>query len=405
MGIDLFASYTIAYPFAIGLAIPLYVAQTGDDDPDVGGIGDIRIVPKLTLIDDRDFFGLGLIGELRVPSHAGDFSGGARNVQFVPKLVADHRFGRTGFRLGGNVGAAIRESTQFENVNAASEFIYAAGLSYRIGGWDGVAAIGAEVNGGVGMTSVDFEELPLEGFVFTKIYPSNEWEITAGPGIGIVPGYGIPTFRVFAGVRWIPTNNDRDGDGIPDVEDKCPDTPEDRDGVEDADGCPETDDERDDDLDGIPNIDDQCPAEKETINGIKDEDGCPDKGDTKVIREKKKLIVLENIEFETGSARIRPESFPILDQVALMLKANPDITKVSIEGHTDSRGSAEMNLMLSRARANSVRLHLIQQGVSDGRLESEGYGEERLLVKDEKDDAALQKNRRVEFIIQEQTKE
>ncbi len=398
LGFDALASVTLWDPLAVGLALPFFLAQTGDEDPSFGGLGDLRIVPKFRILDDRELLGLAVVAELRVPTHVGDFSGGARNVVFVPRLVADHRFGSTGFRLGANAGTALREKTQFENVNALSEFVYAGAASYRIGGWDGMVAIGAEVNGGVGLTSVDLEELPLEGFLFGKINPTDEWEISFGPGMGIVPGYGIPTFRAFAGVRFTPTSHDRDGDGIPDDKDQCPDTPEDRDGVEDSDGCPEHDELADDDQDGIPNIEDECPDQKETINGIQDEDGCPDGGPAKVIRKDNKLLILENVEFSTGSAIIAPQSYSILNQIALVLKANPDIRKLRVEGHTDSRGPREMNVVLSKARANSVRVYLVRRGIDSRRLESEGFGPDKPLVK-EVDEASLQKNRRVEFVV------
>lgn len=413
LGVDFVGSLTIWGPLAFGIGVPFYLAQTGDEadqdgdgvvgDPDFAGFGDVRLVPKLRILDDRELFGLAIAAEVRIPTHAGDFSGGARNVVFAPRLIADHRFGASGFRLGANAGVAIREGTTFENVNALSEYIYSAALSYRIGGWDGLVAVGAEVDGATGLSSdVNFEELPLEGIVFGKVYPDQDWTVSFGPGFGLVPGYGIPTFRFFAGVRWHPTNNDRDDDGIPDDEDACPDTPEDRDGFEDSDGCPEDTEERDDDRDGITNVDDECPDEKETINGIEDEDGCPDEGDAKVIRKKTQLQVLENIEFATGSAQIRPSSWPILNQVALMIKADPSIRKVRIEGHTDSRGSREMNIKLSQDRADSVMRYLIVKGgISKDRLEAKGYGPDRPLV-EEVDQAAMQKNRRVDFVIVDQ---
>jgi OOP family OmpA-OmpF porin len=402
LGFDVLASATLFGPVALGVGVPFFLYQDGDEDPDVAGFGDIRIVPKLRILDDRELFGLGLVAELRVPTHAGDFSGGARNVVFAPRLIADHRFWDTGFRIGANAGVAFREKTTFENVTALSEYVYTAAASYRFGGWDGIAAIGAEVNGGVGLTdSINLEELPLEGTLFAKINPTKEWEVSGGPGVGLIPGYGIPTFRGHVGIRWSPTENDRDGDGIPDDEDACPDEPEDRDGFEDTDGCPEDTEVADDDKDGIPNIDDACPQEKETINGIEDEDGCPDKGDAKVIRKAKQLVILENIEFATGSANIRPVSYPILNQVALMMQANPDITKVSIGGHTDSRGGREMNVVLSQARAESVRRYLMMRGVKSGRLAAKGYGPDKPLV-DENTDEDRQKNRRVEFLIDKQ---
>jgi len=411
LGFDLLGSVTIIGPFALGIGMPVFLGQTGDDadldgdgfaePPSFAGLGDLRLAPKVRLLDDREIIGLALIGDLRIPTHAGDFSGGARMLSGGARLALDHRFGASGFRLGANAGVVIREGTRFENVNALSEYIYAVAASYRIGGWDGLVTLGAELNGATALTSdIAFEELPLEGFLFGKVHATKEWTVSFGPSLGIVPGYGIPTFRVHAGVRYTPTNNDRDGDGIPDDDDACPDDPEDRDGFQDSDGCPEDDDERDDDHDGIPNADDECPQKKETINGIEDEDGCPDGGPAKVIRKDNKLLVLENIEFATSSAMIRPRSYPILNQVALMLKANDDIARLRIEGHTDSRGSRDMNMKLSQNRAESVRKYLIMRGVDGERLEAKGYGPDRPLV-DEVDQAAMQKNRRVEFIIVE----
>lgn len=397
LGADLMASVTIAEPFALGLDLPFFLAQTGDVSPSFGGLGDIRLVPKLRILDDRESIGLGIVAELRAPTHAGDFAGGARNVVFWPRVVLDHRWA-SGPRLGVNAGVSLREGTTFGNVNAASEITYAVAFGYRIGGMDGTVELGAEVDGGIGLAAADREELPLEGLGYVKIYPSDEWEIALGPGIGLIPGYGVPTFRVFAGVRYTPTSHDRDHDGVPDDKDQCPDVPEDRDGDQDTDGCPEED--PDDDHDGVPNSEDECPEVKETINGVQDEDGCPDTGDPRVIYEEGKVRILDNVRFKTGSAQIDPESYSLLDQVALTLKANPEIKRVRVEGHTDDTGGREMNLRLSKARAHSVRSYLIAKGVSANRLTAEGYGPDRPLVSGT-DDAARAKNRRVEFVIEE----
>jgi outer membrane protein OmpA-like peptidoglycan-associated protein len=86
---------------------------------------------------------------------------------------------------------------------------------------------------------------------------------------------GAPDVRVIASFVFEPTVGDRDGDGIPDDVDKCPDEPEDFDDFEDKDGCPDPDN----DGDGIPDVDDKCPNDPENFNGFEDEDGCPDKKD------------------------------------------------------------------------------------------------------------------------------
>jgi outer membrane protein OmpA-like peptidoglycan-associated protein len=227
--------------------------------------------------------------------------------------------------------------------------------------------------------------------------PTDEWTIQGGPGIGIVPGYGVPTFRAFVGVIYRPTVHDADHDGIPDDEDQCPHAAEDRDGEQDMDGCPEED--LDTDQDGVPDKQDECPDAKETINGVDDEDGCPDSGDPRVVYEEGQFKILDAVHFESGSANISQDSHSLLDQVALMIKANPDVEKVRVEGHTDTRGDADMNRRLSQSRADSVRQYLIGKGVSPKRLKAVGYGEDKPLESGESDEANA-KNRRVEFVVE-----
>jgi OmpA-OmpF porin, OOP family len=398
LGADLWGSITIVGPFAIGLGLPFFLAQTGDASPSFAGLGDLRIAPKLSFIDNREEggFGLGLIAELRAPTHTGDFSGGARNVVFAPRLVADYRTG--GLHFGANGGVAIREGTQFVNIEAASEIIYAGALSYRFDDGKGLLEIGGEVNGGIGIVAADAEELPLEALPFLKLHPHEEWEIFAGPGVGLVPGYGIPIMRGFLGVKFSPTRHDRDKDGIADEDDKCPDEPENENGWQDTDGCP--DEDKDDDVDGVANSKDECPQQKETINGVQDEDGCPDGGPAKVIREEGEIVITESVRFRSGSSEIDPESHAILNQVALVMKANPDIKKLRVEGHTDSTGDHDNNVRLSKERAASVRNYLVKRGVNPNRLTSEGYGPDKPKV-DKDDPASLAKNRRVEFRIED----
>jgi outer membrane protein OmpA-like peptidoglycan-associated protein len=396
LGVDLIASLTLADPFVIGIDLPLFLAQSGAGDPSFAGLGDLRVVPKIRLLDDRESVGLALALELRAPTHLGDYSGGARNVVAFPKIIFDHRF-LNGFRIGANAGILVREGTRLGNVDAASEFAYAAALGYRFGGISGSTEIGVELDGGVGLAGADAAENPHELFAFLRHEPSEEWEIMAGPGFGIVPGYGVPLFRVFAGVRYRPTSHDADHDGIPDDEDKCANVAEDRDHFEDTDGCPE--EGPDSDKDGIPDYEDECPDDKETINGINDGDGCPDSGDPRVVYEDGSFKILDTVQFEHGSANIKQESHSLLDQVALTMKANPQVEKIRVEGHTDDTGPHDVNVRLSKERANSVRRYLIDKGVNAKRLSAEGYGPDKPLV-DAKTPEARAKNRRVEFVVE-----
>jgi outer membrane protein OmpA-like peptidoglycan-associated protein len=187
---------------------------------------------------------------------------------------------------------------------------------------------------------------------------------------------------------------DNDKDGVPDAYDNCPNDPEDMDGFEDDDGCPDPDN----DHDGVMDAQDKCPTEPETINGVNDEDGCPDQGSSKVVLTPTKIEILDKVFFKTGSADIKPESFDLLNQVALTLLANPQVGNVRVEGHTDNRGKREGNLDLSQRRAESVRAYLVKRGVPDKRLEAQGFGPDRPVVSN-RTGKGRETNRRVEFIV------
>ncbi len=394
-GFDLIGSATLFGPVALGLGMPFYFAQTGDGDPEWSGLGDLRIVPKVRILDHRDSFGLALAAEVRVPTNTGDFAGSDK-VTVYPKAIVDNYF-RNGIHIGFNLGVLLKETDNFQNLAAGSEIGYAAALGYRFGGLTGKTEIGAEAVGGIGLQQTDEEEVPLELLGYVRHHFNEDWQVLGGPGMGLIAGYGVPTWRVWAGVRFTPTSNDSDGDGISDSNDQCPNEPEDRDGQMDSDGCPEED--PDGDQDGVPDWSDDCPNAKETINGVDDEDGCPDTGDPRVIYEDGEFQVLDAVHFEHGSSEISPESYGLLDQVALMIKANPDLERVRVEGHTDATGPEEVNQRLSQSRAESVRRYMINKGVAPQRLRAVGYGESKLLVEGDSPEANA-KNRRVQFFVE-----
>jgi outer membrane protein OmpA-like peptidoglycan-associated protein len=193
-----------------------------------------------------------------------------------------------------------------------------------------------------------------------------------------------------------PAPPDRDGDGFPDSKDKCPDEPEDKDGIDDKDGCPEDDADKD----NIPDAEDACPKEPGEKSDEKDKNGCP-----KFIRRiegSNEIQVLKKVEFETGSAKLRQDSFVILDEVYRLLVANPEITLLSVEGHTDSVGTDTSNLLLSKNRAKSCLDYLVQKGIPTSRLTSDGFGETKPIDSNDTSDGRS-KNRRTEFHIRGQS--
>jgi len=170
---------------------------------------------------------------------------------------------------------------------------------------------------------------------------------------------------------------DSDGDGVVDSKDKCPGTP--RGAKVDRNGC-----ELDSDGDGVVDSKDRCPG---TPAGVKvDYKGCAEP------------VVLKGVNFENNSAVLTAKAKSVLKDVANSLKKRPDV-KVTIAGHTDSRGSAAYNKMLSQRRADSVRRHLASMGVKASNLKSKGFGEEQPIATNDTA-AGRAENRRVELRMQ-----
>jgi outer membrane protein OmpA-like peptidoglycan-associated protein len=176
---------------------------------------------------------------------------------------------------------------------------------------------------------------------------------------------------------------DRDHDGINDEEDQCPDTP----GFIRYKGCPIPDTDKD----GVNDEEDSCLL----VPGIREKHGCP------LAAPKLEAIAFaaQNIYFETNSAILLPNSFPALDTIAMILQQNP-LVRLRIEGHTDNTGTPTNNLRLSKARALSVMNYLVGKGVNTRRLTVFGYGDTKPLTTNKTPEGKA-KNRRVVFVILE----
>jgi outer membrane protein OmpA-like peptidoglycan-associated protein len=381
-------------------------------------------------------------------------------VTLRPELIVDKEFGRARrFRLALNAGALVRPATHSftdrgtylsgdPNVAGGMPFCAPSVTSLAAAATCGTGltrALGTQLTYGLGASFAAVPQKlelvgeafgyadvtgnatgsPLEGLLAAKVYLASKSYFEIGGGAGLLPSTitrqggmtGSPQLRVFVGFVFEPAIGDRDGDGIKDDVDKCPDEPEDFDDFEDEDGCPDPDN----DHDGILDRDDQCPnvSGPESNHGCpvadSDGDGLPDKDDecphtpgprdnqgcplTSVTRLRGgKLIILKPIFFETARAIIMPVSFSTLDDVADTLQANQQLLLVEIQGHADERGNDDFNLQLTEARAAAVKDYLEGKGVAGGRLRARGYGETRPLCH-EHDENCWSQNRRVEFVI------
>jgi outer membrane protein OmpA-like peptidoglycan-associated protein len=208
---------------------------------------------------------------------------------------------------------------------------------------------------------------------------------------------------------------DNDKDGIPDEKDKCPNEAEDKDGFEDDDGCPDLDNDKD----GILDANDLCPDKPEDLDGFEDSDGCPEldndgdgvvdsldkcpgvkglptnDGCPKTQEIQRGKLILAGVTFMSGKAVLNVNSYTILDQVYESLAEWKEV-KLEIQGHTDSQGSEAANLKLSQARADAVRMYLIKKGISADRLRAVGYGE-AFPIADNATAEGRERNRRVEL--------
>lgn len=212
-----------------------------------------------------------------------------------------------------------------------------------------------------------------------------------------------------------PPPPDSDGDGTPDITDECPNVA----GVAQFNGCPDTDHDGiadkndkcpdvagtakyngcpvpDTDKDGVNDEEDKCPSEAGLAryngcpipdsdgDGVNDEmDKCPsiagtvaNKGCPEVREEVKKRLsfAAKAIQFETGKAVIKKQSFKLLDEIVDILNEYPDYRMI-IDGHTDNVGKPAKNLELSKQRALAVKTYFTGKGVDASRLESDGHGD------------------------------
>ncbi|MDP2269917.1 MAG: Ig-like domain-containing protein [Archangium sp.] len=177
---------------------------------------------------------------------------------------------------------------------------------------------------------------------------------------------------------------DTDKDGVADEVDACPAEP----GPVERKGCPL----KDQDGDTVEDALDNCP----TVTGTVENSGCPAKQRQLVVITADKLVIRESVYFATGKSVVLPRSNKLLDNVAEVLNAHPEVPLIRIEGHTDSQGKRENNVKLSQARADAVKAALVKRKVGPERLKAVGFGPDQ--PKESNDTAAgREQNRRVEF--------
>lgn len=427
--VRLFGKYRSAASLAAGVAV---FAPTGDQDA-FASDGQVRVLPRLLLAGDIG--NLAYSAKLGVLYRANDegFNGSTKGTEAVLAAAIGYRNDNGRLVVGPELfGSTVvtdgdaffsRRETPFELIFGAH---YKVTDDWRIG-----AGVGPGLTRGFGspqfrgLLSIEWAPEPAkEPLVLRPIEkPDRDKDgiLDEDDACPDEPGEKSDDPKK----NGCPPPSDRDKDGILDADDACPDEP----GIASEDpkkhGCPRPDTDKDgifDDEDacvnepGIKTTDpttNGCPPPKDTDKDtiIDPEDACPESPGPKDADPKKngcpaarveqgQIKIIERVEFENNSAKIRPESDKILQAVLAVMTEHPEFTKLSVEGHTDNRGAAGHNLDLSRRRAASVMKWLTDHGVAKARLASNGFGMTKPIDSNDSD-AGRQNNRRVEFHILE----
>jgi outer membrane protein OmpA-like peptidoglycan-associated protein len=455
-------SLQVARLFEVDLDMPATVAAGGVSGtlgttsvtaPSGAAAGDLRAGVRFALLPQRGLVpgaALGLTVWAPVGSHTAFSGAGVIRAQPGISLGAEY----THLVWGASVGARFQPAA--DAAIGGSRVVGGAGVAGRVLGF----TVGPELHyqvetGDVRATVVRQSSRVSAELLLGARYALGpmHFGLAGGPGLGSGPG--TPRYRLIAAVTGtfdlLPLEEpggagagdggagrgrggvtpvaepplDTDGDGVPDAEDACPTQvgdaspgayrrgcppDRDRDGIPDADdACPEvpglpSDDPKkngcpaDTDGDGIPDDKDACPREAGPASADPKQNGCP----TAVRVEGTQIIILEQVNFETGRDEIKPDSFALLQQVTDVLRQHPEIARVAVDGHTDDRGGDKPNKNLSERRALAVVRWMVEHGVDARRLEARGFGQRRPLA-DNKTDAGRAKNRRVEFQIRKRT--
>ena len=282
---------------SIGISAPVALIQ-GDPQTTNTGAAAFPNSWSTSAVDSQSLTNVALHGKVRItrveygpgvavgvqvglPTGDAAKNGGADpSVWYWPQVMLEQRFGATGrFHLGVNAGyrghTASSTTLQLKDgkFKDGSRVTYGASASFRV--FEPLDIV-AETYGTYLLSDADANvKMSNEVVGGLKVFVDRNSFLMLGAGPRYTTGFEAADLRGFLGFVFEPSIGDRDGDGIKDDLDKCPDDPEDRDGFQDEDGCPDPDN----DNDGILDVDDRCPNEPEDRDGDEDEDGCPEGND------------------------------------------------------------------------------------------------------------------------------
>jgi OOP family OmpA-OmpF porin len=372
--------------------------------------GDLRLDARVRLLGParRGSGRLALAATLLVPTGDGAANAGDGSVGVVPRVIVELTNARD-FVFAANVGVALRPGWENQLIARAGVTIpvtsrvlvaVEAGFETLLRAPVAHGALSLELLGGL-------HHVSRHGLALG---------VAAGPRL--LDGEGSADVRVVGLVGYAPqpaeavvAPSDGDGDGVPDADDRCPEVPAGSRPDGRRRGCPHVvpvappprvvelppapPPEPDRDGDGIANEADACPDDAGLATRERATNGCP-----RVYVTAERVVLQQQPRFEVDEAEILPESVPLLLEVAAAIEAHPEIVRLEVQGHTDDRAARGYNQRLSQRRAESIRAWLLGRGIAAARLVARGYGRTRPLASNGTA-AGRALNRRVEFVVLE----
>jgi OOP family OmpA-OmpF porin len=378
----------------------------------LAGVGDLRITPRLGLLR-QEWAGIDLATQVSIEFPTARAStltddGRVRGEALVALGRRLIEADRGSLDLLGNVFFRLRPPHELLDVKTGNEAGLRAGLGYL------PAPAGALIPRRLYLEleartflRAGFADgsSPAEWRAGTTFCPVRGLAVDLAGGTAIGDGVGAPRARFMMGIGWSPSAcNDANAMFRPLTRPvplpvqvfsealTCPPVPAEPPRIARASFVPPAPPDRDGD--GIPDADDSCPDQP----GPAENHGCPTGTKQLVIVSSNRVEILEQVRFATNKATISTQSHHLLGQVAGVLLSHPDLLLVQVEGHTDDTGSPLHNVVLSQARAEAVAAYLEAKGVPAARLKAVGFGQGRPIATNT-NPGGRAANRRVAFTV------
>lgn len=369
--------------------LPVALVQTGDDALTSTALGDLRLGARVRLFGGLEGaapsrFGLGIEGQVILPTgndraYASDDKARGRILLLAEGLPANFLY------IGANVGVMLRSEVD-QAANLGHALLVSGSIGYR--SFQDKFRLGLEANSDISLVKNE-PSVPtnaVEAYAVGSVRFLNGLHATVGVGPGFTDTSGTPSVRAVARIGWAPNvkRQERPATLQEDDETSAVSAPE---PVEEEEPAPTPEP-----IEELPPVEEPQPADEPTPEPIEEPE---------IVEEEEPAPSLTDIpttiRFEYDGAQLAPGSDAALRSVAQQLKEHSE-TRISIEGHCDSRGTDAFNDALSVRRAEVVQRALVRHGVPKANLQVVGHGKRRPIADNSTEEGRAQ-NRRVEFVV------